>query len=65
MVERVSGEAVPCEKAARRSGDTPRLVAAPERIERALGWTPRYTRLEDIVATAWEWHRDHPEGYAD
>jgi UDP-glucose 4-epimerase len=41
------------------------LVASAERINDELGWTPRYPRLEDIVASAWEWHRSHPHGYAD
>jgi UDP-glucose 4-epimerase len=30
-----------------------------------LGWTPAFTRLEDIIRTAWEWTSAHPEGYAD
>jgi UDP-glucose 4-epimerase len=28
-----------------------------------LGWTPQYTSIEDIVATAWAWHQAHPDGY--
>jgi UDP-glucose 4-epimerase len=28
-----------------------------------LGWSPRYG-LEEIIATAWQWHRKHPDGFA-
>jgi UDP-glucose 4-epimerase len=49
----------------RRPGDPPELVAASEKACRELGWEPRYADLEDIVRTAWEWHRAHPQGYAD
>ncbi|MFT2526156.1 hypothetical protein ACMWQA_27300, partial [Escherichia coli] len=38
-------------------------VASPAKIMRELGWEPRYTDIQDIVASAWRWHRDHPMGY--
>lgn len=28
-----------------------------------LGWQPRYTDIEDIIRTAWQWHENHPDGY--
>lgn len=63
--ERVTGRRIPFRMAGRRPGDPPSLVASPERIQAELGWTPRYTKIEDIVATAWAWHRAHPDGYTD
>jgi UDP-glucose 4-epimerase len=30
---------------------------------RELGWKPRYVELEQIVETAWKWHRTHPAGF--
>jgi len=30
-----------------------------------LGWKPKFPKLEDIVSTAWAWHRAHPNGYPD
>ena len=42
----------------------PVLVGSTERIERELGWRPRYSDIETIVRTAWAWHRRHPDGYA-
>ncbi len=60
---RVSGEPIPVVEAARRPGDPARLVAASDKIRRELGWSPKHPDLEDIVSSAWEWHRIHPNGY--
>jgi UDP-glucose 4-epimerase len=60
---RVTGHPLPAEEAPRRPGDPPRLVANPDKIRRELGWTPQHPSLEDIIASAWEWHRTHPKGY--
>ncbi|MGH8598048.1 MAG: UDP-glucose 4-epimerase GalE, partial [Gammaproteobacteria bacterium] len=49
----------------RRPGDPPSLVASAEKIQRELGWRPRYGALRAIVETAWNWHRNHPKGYRD
>ena len=48
---------------ARREGDPARLVASSEAISRELGWQPEHPRLKDIIASAWDWHREHPAGY--
>lgn len=63
--ERVSGTTIAAVERPRRPGDPPRLVAAADKARRELGWQPRFTRLEEIVASAWAWHRQHPQGYAD
>jgi UDP-glucose 4-epimerase len=62
---RVTGHAIPAEIEGRRPGDPPVLVASSEKIIRELGWKPQYAALESIVASAWEWHRTHPNGYGD
>jgi UDP-glucose-4-epimerase GalE len=64
-VEDVSGKRVPVREVARREGDPPELVAAPQRAQSILEWKPRYTDLRGIVETAWKWHRTHPRGYDD
>jgi UDP-glucose 4-epimerase len=64
-VEEVSGRTVPVREAARRPGDPPALVAAAGAARDLLGWSPRYTDIRGIVETAWNWHRQHPDGYAD
>lgn len=37
----------------RRHGDPPVLVASSEKIRRELGWEAEFTKLKDIVETAW------------
>lgn len=61
----VTGHPIPAVEGPRRPGDPAVLVASAERIRRELGWQPRYPDLRDIVASAWEWHRTHPDGYGD
>jgi len=48
----------------RRPGDPAVLIASSERIRKELQWKPKFSDLEAIVASAWEWHRRHPDGYA-
>jgi UDP-arabinose 4-epimerase len=55
-VEAVGGCSVPIAVAPRRVGDSPTLVAGPERALRFLQWVPCYSTLETIVDTAWRWH---------
>jgi UDP-glucose 4-epimerase len=59
----VTGEPIPAVETDRRPGDAPRLVAYSERISRELGWEPRHPDLQQIIGSAWEWHRDNPSGY--
>ena len=59
----VTGHPLPAEETPRRPGDPPRLVASSEKIREELGWQPAIPELRDIIASAWEWHRKHPNGY--
>jgi UDP-glucose 4-epimerase len=63
--EQVTGRKIPAVAKPRRPGDPPKLVASAAKAIRELGWKPKYPKLEDIVRTAWDWHKQHPEGYAD
>ncbi len=63
MAREVTGHAIPVEAAPRRAGDATRLVASAEKIRSELGWEPEHSALENILATAWDWHRNHPLGY--
>ncbi|MBI5384434.1 MAG: UDP-glucose 4-epimerase GalE [Verrucomicrobia bacterium] len=65
MCERVSGQKLKVVESPRRPGDPPRLVAGADKAKDELGWKPQFPKLEDIVSTAWTWHRQHPNGYAD
>ena len=63
-VVRVTGLAVPWTLAPRRPGDPAVLYAAAGKARTGLEWTPALGDLETIVRTAWDWHRNHPHGYA-
>ena len=62
--ERVTGKSIRVETVARRAGDPAALLASSEKIRSELGWRPEKT-LDQMLADAWEWHRQHPQGYAD
>ena len=62
---RVSGRAIAVKVGPRRPGDPAVLVAASGSATADLGWRPRFSDLETIVRTAWEWKLRHPDGYAD
>jgi UDP-glucose 4-epimerase len=65
VAEEVTGKKVPVKEGPRRPGDPAVLVASSEKIQRELGWRPRYTDLHPIIETAWRWHSAHPRGYRD
>ena len=61
---RVTGHAIPAVETGRRAGDPAELVADSSLAQRTLDWKPQYNDIEDIVRTAWNWHKSHPKGYA-
>lgn len=61
----VTGKEIPEKMGARRAGDPSVLIASSEKAKKVLGWVPKYTNVETILETAWQWHQEHPEGYAD
>ena len=62
---KVTGHPIPAQDAPRRPGDPATLIASSQKAMDVLGWKPRYTRVEDIIASAWRWHAAHPDGYGD
>jgi UDP-glucose 4-epimerase len=64
-VEKISGRRVPVIEASRRAGDPPALYADSSLAQRELGWKVKFPDIESIVATAWQWHSRHPQGFAD
>jgi len=63
VVADVSEMPVPVQMAPRRPGDPAVLVASADKARADLGWKPQHESLRDIVSSAWEWHRAHPDGY--
>ena len=47
---RVTGHPIPVEELPRRAGDPAVLIASSAKIEAELGWKPKYTQLDDILA---------------
>lgn len=56
--ERVTGKKVPAVVSGRRAGDPPFLVAKGDYARELLNFTPRYTCVDDIIKTAWDWERN-------
>jgi UDP-glucose 4-epimerase len=54
---RITGHPIPVEEVPRRPGDPAVLIAGSAKIEHELGWKPKYTQLDDIMSSAWEWHQ--------
>jgi UDP-glucose 4-epimerase len=60
VVERasqVTGQEIAFKIVDRRPGDPPVLVASSKKSKENLNWQPAYTNLEEIIRTAWNWHR--------
>jgi UDP-glucose 4-epimerase len=57
VVKEVSGVDFKVEKADRREGDAPKLVAQSEKIRKLTNWQPKYDDLKIMVKTALEWER--------
>lgn len=60
---KVTGHSIPAVVAPRRAGDPATLIASSDKAKEILGWKPEHDSLEEIIATAWKWHKNHPKGY--
>ncbi len=61
---KITGHPIPTCIEQRRPGDPSELVADSSLAQRLLAWKPNYPGIEEIVETAWNWHKTHPRGYA-
>jgi UDP-glucose 4-epimerase len=61
----VTGHPIPAVETPRRAGDPARLVATSDKAKQVLGWNPTHASLEEIISSAWNWHKNHPNGYTD
>jgi UDP-glucose 4-epimerase len=48
----------------RRPGDPDKLIAASDKAEELLGWKRQYDSIDDIVASAWNFHQKNANGFA-
>ena len=65
MVKKVSGKDFKVTEVDRRAGDPPVLTADASKAIKQLGWKTKFPEIEPIVASAWKWHTDNPNGYND
>ncbi|MBT5483708.1 MAG: UDP-glucose 4-epimerase GalE [Gammaproteobacteria bacterium] len=56
--EAVTGQKIEYKLCDRRPGDPPVLVADSTLAQQTLNWQPWYTSIENIIATAWSWHKN-------
>ncbi len=57
MVKKISGKDFPVNVLERRAGDVAETVADASKIKEEIGFETKYSDLETIVKTAWEWHK--------
>jgi UDP-glucose 4-epimerase len=62
---KITGHKIPVVEKPRRPGDPARLIAASDKIERELGWRPKFQNIDAIIESAWRWHQKFPKGYGD
>ncbi|WP_171230119.1 UDP-glucose 4-epimerase GalE [Ruegeria sp. HKCCA4008] len=54
----VTNRPVPYTVGPRRAGDCTKLVSGSVRAENELGWKPKRSTLETMIADAWRWHQN-------
>jgi UDP-glucose 4-epimerase len=60
---RVTGREIRVVESPRREGDPAVLIASSEKIRSELNWKPKFPELNEILASAWTWHKNFPNGY--
>ncbi|WP_194192159.1 UDP-glucose 4-epimerase GalE [Clostridium chrysemydis] len=63
IARKVTGHPIPSEVAPRRAGDPAILIASSEKAMEELNWKPKFNSVETIIETAWNFHKNHPDGY--
>lgn len=64
IAREVTGREIPVAFEQRRPGDPAVLIASSQRARQELGWNPQRSNLKEIIASAWNWHSNHPNGYS-
>jgi UDP-glucose 4-epimerase len=60
-----TGEDIAYQVADRRAGDPAVLIASNKKAKDILGWSPKFTAVEDIIKSAWKFHKKFPEGFKE
>lgn len=62
---KVTGHPIEAVVSPRRAGDPAKLIASSEKAKKVLLWNPEHADLEEIITSAWVWHKNHTEGYQE
>ena len=60
---KVTGHEIPAKVCERRAGDPAKLVASSIKAREELGWQPKLENVEAMISSAWNWHKNHPNGF--
>lgn len=63
VARKVSNHPIQAVISPRRAGDPATLIASSEKAKTMLKWKPEFAELEQIITSAWNWHKTHPSGY--
>ncbi len=63
VARQVTGYNIKSTVSERRQGDPAILIASSEKIKKELKWNPKYSDLTNIIQTAWDWHKNNPNGF--
>lgn len=63
MAKKITGVDFKVIEEPRRAGDPANLFASSQEAQSVLGWQPQFPAMEQIIETAWNWHKNHPEGF--
>lgn len=61
--EKVTAQKIKTVIGARRAGDPAQLIASSDKAKKILHWALKFSAIEKIIADAWNWHKNNPEGY--
>lgn len=62
---KVTGHEIPAEIAERRAGDPAVLIASSEKARKILGWMPKFTEVEEVIKSAWNFYNTHKNGFEE
>lgn len=63
LCQEVTGKPIKVVEGERREGDPPELVANPKSALDTIGWRAEHQDIRSIIESAWNWHKDHPDGF--
>lgn len=57
VVKKITGKELNVVSKERRQGDPDVLIADNKKAQEKLGWNPVHSSIENIIETAWNWHK--------